>query len=70
MGAGVYVDPHTTGEFRSLAIATVALLVALPCGYTSRPARSLDSGPQSCDPAWPPVSLWLRGRYPDWIVHL
>lgn len=30
MGIGVYVDPHTTGEFRSLAIATVALLVALP----------------------------------------
>ncbi len=30
MGAGVYVDPHTTGEFRSLAIATVVLLVALP----------------------------------------
>ena len=23
LGAGVYVDPHTTGEFRSLAIATV-----------------------------------------------
>jgi hypothetical protein len=30
MGAGVYVDPHTTGEFRSPAIATVALLVAPP----------------------------------------
>lgn len=30
MGTGVYVDPHTTGEFRLLAIATVALLVALP----------------------------------------
>jgi len=30
LGAGVYVDPHTTGEFRSLAIATVVLLVALP----------------------------------------
>jgi len=30
LGAGVYVDPHTTGEFRSLAIATVLLLVALP----------------------------------------
>lgn len=30
LGAGVYVDPHTTGEFRSLAIATVVLLTALP----------------------------------------
>ena len=30
LGAGVYVDPHTTGEFRSLAIATVVLLVVLP----------------------------------------
>jgi hypothetical protein len=30
LGAGVYVDPHTTGEFRSLAIATVLVLVALP----------------------------------------
>jgi hypothetical protein len=30
LGAGVYVDPHTTGEFRSLAIATVVLLAALP----------------------------------------
>jgi hypothetical protein len=30
LGSGVYVDPHTTGEFRSLAIATVLLLVALP----------------------------------------
>jgi hypothetical protein len=30
IGAGVYVDPHTTGEFRSVAIVTVALLVALP----------------------------------------
>jgi hypothetical protein len=26
----VYVDPHTTGEFRSLAIATVFILAALP----------------------------------------
>jgi hypothetical protein len=30
LGAGVYVDPHTTGEFRSLAIATVFILAALP----------------------------------------
>jgi hypothetical protein len=30
LGAGVYVDPHTTAEFRSLAIATVAFLAALP----------------------------------------
>jgi hypothetical protein len=30
MGAGVYVDPHTTGEFRLLAIATLVLLAALP----------------------------------------
>ena len=30
MGVGVYVDPHTTGEFRSLAIATVVALAALP----------------------------------------
>ncbi len=28
--AGVYVDPRTTGEYRSLAIATVLLLAALP----------------------------------------
>lgn len=26
----MYVDPHTTGEFRSLAIATMVLLAALP----------------------------------------
>jgi hypothetical protein len=30
LGAGVYVDPHTAGEFRSLAIMTAVLLAALP----------------------------------------
>jgi len=30
LGARVYVDPHTAWEFRSLAIATVVVLAALP----------------------------------------
>ena len=30
LGTGIYVDPNTTGDFRSLAIATVVALAALP----------------------------------------
>jgi hypothetical protein len=30
MGAGIYVDPNTTQDFRSLAITTVAILAVLP----------------------------------------
>jgi hypothetical protein len=30
LGTGIYVDPNTTGDFRSLAIATVVVLAALP----------------------------------------
>jgi hypothetical protein len=30
LGAGIYVDPNTTGDFRSLAIMTVVVLAALP----------------------------------------
>jgi hypothetical protein len=30
LGTGIYVDPNTTGDFRSLAITTVVALAALP----------------------------------------
>jgi len=30
LGTGIYVDPNTTGDFRSLAITTVVVLAALP----------------------------------------
>ena len=30
LGTGIYVDPNTTGDFRSLAIRTVIVLAALP----------------------------------------
>jgi hypothetical protein len=30
LGTGIYVDPNTTGDFRSLAITTIVVLAALP----------------------------------------
>jgi hypothetical protein len=36
VGTGIYVDPHTTGDFRSLAITTVIVLAALPWGSRRR----------------------------------
>jgi hypothetical protein len=47
VGTGIYVDPHTTGDFRSLAITTVVVLAALPWVARRRGAF----GPASDSPA-------------------
>jgi hypothetical protein len=47
LGTGIYVDPHTTGDFRSLAITTVVVLAALPWVARRRGAF----GPASDSPA-------------------
>jgi len=47
LGTGIYVDPHTTGDFRSLAITTVVVLAALP--WVARRAGAF--GPASDSPA-------------------
>jgi hypothetical protein len=38
LGTGIYVDPNTTGDFRSLAITTVVVLAALPWAARRRGA--------------------------------
>jgi hypothetical protein len=47
LGTGIYVDPNTTGDFRSLAITTVVALAALPWVARRRGAF----GPVSDSPA-------------------
>ncbi len=47
LGTGIYVDPNTTGDFRSLAITTVVMLAALPWVARRRGAF----GPASDSPA-------------------
>ena len=47
LGTGIYVDPHTTGDFRSLAITTAVVLAALPWVARRRGAF----GPASDSPA-------------------
>jgi hypothetical protein len=47
LGTGIYVDPHTSGDFRSLAITTVVVLAALPWVARRRGAF----GPASDSPA-------------------
>jgi hypothetical protein len=47
VGTGIYVDPHTTGDVRSLAITTVVVLAALPWVARRRGAF----GPASDSPA-------------------
>jgi hypothetical protein len=47
LGTGIYVDPNTAGDFRSLAITTVVVLAALPWVARRRGAF----GPASDSPA-------------------
>jgi hypothetical protein len=47
LGTGIYVDPNTTGDFRSLAITTVVVLAVLPWVARRRGAF----GPVSDSPA-------------------